>query len=136
MESNTIVFDPINILFYVNVWFLVLFKKFNMDIWVKMVSFQIIQNVLNVKITLVIPKNILNARYRAWIVNYAKYWFLYFKLLIIKVVFSKIFVRSFEIFKTAFQIWHTQDALAKKHEDSKCCTRLLKKTTGIWMIWL
>ena len=52
LESNTIVFDPYNLFVFVNVWLLVLFKKFNMDIWVKMVSFQIIQNVLNVKTTL------------------------------------------------------------------------------------
>ena len=52
LESNTIVFDPYNLFVFVNVWLLVFFKKFNMDIWVKMVSFQIIQNVLNLKTTL------------------------------------------------------------------------------------
>ena len=52
LKSNTIVFDPYNLFVFVNVWLIVFFKKFNMDIWVKMVSFQIIQNVLNVKTNL------------------------------------------------------------------------------------
>ena len=57
LESNTIVFDPYNLFVFVNVWLLVLFKKFNMDIWVKMVSFQIMQNALNVKTTQVVEYN-------------------------------------------------------------------------------
>ena len=58
LESNTIAFHPYNLFVFVNLWLLVLFKKFNMDIWVKMVSFQIIQNVLNVKTTLVRNDNL------------------------------------------------------------------------------
>ena len=54
LKSNTIVFDPFNLFVFVNICLLVLFKKFNMDITEKMVSFQIIQNVINVKTTLVI----------------------------------------------------------------------------------
>ena len=53
LKSNTIVFDPFNLFVFVNICLLVLFKKFNMDITEKMVSFQIIQNVINVKTTLV-----------------------------------------------------------------------------------
>ena len=53
LKSNTIVFDPFNLFVFVNICLLVFFKKFNMDIWVKTVSFQIIQNVLNVKTTLI-----------------------------------------------------------------------------------
>ena len=53
LKSNTIVFDPYNLFVFVNICLLVLFKKFNMDITEKMVSFQIIQNVLKVKCTLV-----------------------------------------------------------------------------------
>ena len=52
LKSNTIVFDPFNLFVFVNICLLVLFKKFNMDITEKMVSFQIIQNVINVKTTL------------------------------------------------------------------------------------
>ena len=52
LKSNTIVFDPFNLFVFVNICLLVLFKKFNMDITEKMVSFQIIQNVLKVKCTL------------------------------------------------------------------------------------
>ena len=49
--SKTIVFD-FNIIFvFINVWLPMLLKKFNMDITEKMVSFQIIQNVLKVKCT-------------------------------------------------------------------------------------
>ena len=50
LKSNTIVFDPF---VFVNICLLVLFKNFNMDITEKMVSFQIIQNVINVKTTLI-----------------------------------------------------------------------------------
>ena len=53
LKSNTIVFDPFNLFVFVNICLLVLFKKFNMDITEKMVSFQIIQNVLILKRTLV-----------------------------------------------------------------------------------
>ena len=53
LKTNTIVFDPLNLFVFVNICLLVLFKKFNMDITEKMVSFQIIQNVINVKTTLV-----------------------------------------------------------------------------------
>ena len=50
--SKTIVFD-FNIIFvFINVWLPLLLKKFNMDITEKMVSFQIIQNVLILKRTL------------------------------------------------------------------------------------
>ena len=57
LKSNTIVFDPFNLFVFVNICLLVLFKKFNMDITEKMVSFQIIQNVINVKTTL---KNVIS----------------------------------------------------------------------------
>ena len=53
LKSNTIVFDPFNLFVFVNICLLVFFKKFNMDVTEKMVSFQIIQNVINVKTTLV-----------------------------------------------------------------------------------
>ena len=53
LKSNTIVFDPFNLFVFVNICLLVFFKKFNMDITEKMVSFQIIQNVINFKTTLV-----------------------------------------------------------------------------------
>ena len=53
LMSNTIVFDPFNLFVFVNICLLMLFKKSNMDITEKMASFQIIQNVINVKTTLV-----------------------------------------------------------------------------------
>ena len=54
--SKTIVFD-FNIIFvFINVWLPLLLKKFNMDITEKMVSFQIIQNVLILKRTLIVNK--------------------------------------------------------------------------------
>ena len=52
LKSNTIVFDPFNLFVFVNICLLVFFKKFNMDITEKMVSFQIIPNVINFKTTL------------------------------------------------------------------------------------
>ena len=52
LKSNTIVFDPFNLFVFVNICLLVLLKKFNMDITEKMVSFQIIQSVINMKTTL------------------------------------------------------------------------------------
>ena len=54
LKSNTIVFDPFNHFVFVNIYLFVLFKMFNMDITEKMVSFQITQNLFNVKTTLAV----------------------------------------------------------------------------------
>ena len=55
-RSKTIVFDPYYIFVLINVCLLWLIKKFNMDILVKIGSFQIKQNVLNLKSTLINSK--------------------------------------------------------------------------------
>ena len=52
IKSNTIVLDPFNLFVFVNICLLVLLKKLNMDSTEKMVSCQIIQNIINVKTTL------------------------------------------------------------------------------------
>ena len=51
--TKTIVIDPYIIFILINVWLHKLLKKFNMDVTVKMARFQIKQNVLNLKSTLV-----------------------------------------------------------------------------------